>query len=259
VQCFVPARASLVAVIAATTATAAVAAAGSSQGPSSGAAPYLVRTQPGVVTKSILTTGDSVDGYRMAGIPDGLGAIDKESLAVRHGEDLIKRLYQPAGGVWQQIVAGSPRLALSRLCSADLPAQSAFYESASGLVSQERIFMDGEETGAEGRAIGTVVTGPDAGDAYVLPSLGRFSWENSVAKPDAGITTAVVGLDDSTPGQVYVYLCTKKATGTEVDKAGLTGGTCTASRLTAWPPRATPPPCRPMAPPSASSRSVTRV
>src|SRR5919106_701788 len=52
-------------------------------GPSSSATPYIVRSQPGVVTKSILTVGDSVnlkpDGvtpYRMVGIPDGLGAFD---------------------------------------------------------------------------------------------------------------------------------------------------------------------------------------
>ena len=52
-------------------------------GPSSSQSPYLVRTRPGIVTKSIFTVGDSVntkpDGvspYRMVGIPDGLGAFD---------------------------------------------------------------------------------------------------------------------------------------------------------------------------------------
>jgi len=52
-------------------------------GPSSSQDPYLVRTEPGVVTVSILTVGDAVnykaDGvtpYRMVGIPDGLGAFD---------------------------------------------------------------------------------------------------------------------------------------------------------------------------------------
>src|SRR5262245_55714313 len=74
--------------VAATAAVVAVAAAGTAianaiTGPSSSQSPYVVRTMNGVVTKSILTTGDSVnnkpDGvtpYRMVGIPDGLGAFD---------------------------------------------------------------------------------------------------------------------------------------------------------------------------------------
>src|SRR5262245_31743582 len=64
-------------------ATAGTALANSITGPSSSQSPYIVRSQPGVVTKAILTVGDSVnlkpDGvtpYRMVGIPDGLGAFD---------------------------------------------------------------------------------------------------------------------------------------------------------------------------------------
>src|SRR5262245_61965554 len=55
---------------------------GSITGPSSSQSPYIVRSDPGVVTKSILTVGNSVntkpDGtpYRLVGIPDGLGAFD---------------------------------------------------------------------------------------------------------------------------------------------------------------------------------------
>ncbi len=56
---------------------------GRATSPSSSQSPYLLRSQPGIVTKSILTVGDSVntkpDGvspYRMVGIPDGLGAYD---------------------------------------------------------------------------------------------------------------------------------------------------------------------------------------
>jgi hypothetical protein len=243
-------------------ASAASAAPGAEQGPSSSQSPYLVPTAPGVVTKSILTTGDSVGGYRMAGIPDGLGAydngdgtftvlanheiqgtsgvvrahgakgafvskwvIDKETLAVKHGEDLIKKVYRWDGAQWAQIPEGDSALAISRLCSADLPAPSAFYDAGSNLGTHERIFMDGEESGVEGRAFGTVVTGPDAGSAYNLGALGRFSWENSVAKPGAGKATVVAGLDDSTPGQVYFYVGAKQATGNDVEKAGLTGGT----------------------------------
>jgi hypothetical protein len=64
------------------TTAAAVAAPGAETGPSSSQSPYLLRSQPGVVTKSILTVGDSVNNkpegspYRMVGIPDGLGAFD---------------------------------------------------------------------------------------------------------------------------------------------------------------------------------------
>jgi Alkaline phosphatase PhoX len=242
-------------------ATTAFAVAGSTQGDSSSQDPYLVRALPGITTTSLLTAGDAVNGYRMTGIPDGLGAfdngdgtftvvmnheiasggavrahgangafvskwiIDKDSLEVLSGEDLIKRIYTWSGSAWTAIPAGSSTLSLSRLCSADLPAVGAFYDAASGLGTQERIFMNGEESGAEGRGIATVVTGPDAGSAYHIPWLGRFSWENSVAKPDAGEATVVVGLDDSGNGQVYVYVGNKKATGNDVEKAGLTGGT----------------------------------
>src|SRR5262245_57640531 len=55
---------------------AASAAPGGSTGPSSTDAPYVVRHVPGVTLTSILSTGDSVGGYRMAGVPDGLGAFD---------------------------------------------------------------------------------------------------------------------------------------------------------------------------------------
>src|SRR6266498_2893451 len=61
------------------TAGASSASSGAVTGPSSSQSPYVVGSQPGVVTKSILTVGDSVnlkpDGtpYRMVGIPDGLG------------------------------------------------------------------------------------------------------------------------------------------------------------------------------------------
>jgi hypothetical protein len=50
-------------------------------GPSSSQSPYLVRSQPGVVVKSIVTADDTLPKagggtYRMVGIPDGLGAYD---------------------------------------------------------------------------------------------------------------------------------------------------------------------------------------
>jgi hypothetical protein len=245
------ATAGLCSAVAIMSATAVYAFPGASTGPSSSQSPYLVRTKPGIVTTSILTVGDTVGGYKMAGIPDGLGAfdngdgtftvlmnheigntlgaerdhgakgafvskwvIDKESLEVLSGDDLIQR---------QELAPGGSK-ALSRLCSGDLPEVSAFYNDATGLGTTERIFMSGEESGVEGRAFGHVVTGPDAGTSYELPYLGKFAWENAVAMPNSGDKTIVVGLDDGTGGQVYVYVGTKQATGNTVEKAGLTNG-----------------------------------
>jgi hypothetical protein len=41
------------------------------------------------------------------------------------------------------------------------------------------------------------------GISYELPSLGKFAWENSVASPYEQVKTIAVGMDDSTPGQVF--------------------------------------------------------
>ena len=64
-------------------------------GPSTTTEPYVLPTIAGVSTTSILTTGDSVGGYRMVGIPDGLGAWeqdrghggDNRGANSRHGDD----------------------------------------------------------------------------------------------------------------------------------------------------------------------------
>src|SRR5262245_34155537 len=48
-------------------------------GPSTTTEPYLLGTRSGVSTTSILTTGDSIGGYRMVGVPDGLGVWAEDS------------------------------------------------------------------------------------------------------------------------------------------------------------------------------------
>lgn len=248
--------------IAATSATlVAHAHAGSFTGPSSSQSPYVTPTLPAVDVTSILTVGDSVGNYAMVGIPDGLGAYDngngtftvlmnhelgpavgavrahgsvgsfvsewvinKADFSVVSGQDLATSHL-----VWDALTSGfvpaaGAANAFGRLCSSDLPAVSAFYNASSGLGTQSRILLNGEEVGAEGRGYGFVATGADKGKAYELPLLGRFSWENALANPFSGDKTIVIGLDDSTPGQVYVYNGTKTSTGTEVDRAGLNNG-----------------------------------
>lgn len=237
--------------------TAAAFAAAAVTGPSSSQSPYIVPSQEGVIAKSILTVGDSVDGYRLVGIPDGMGAykdkagkltvllnhelpanrgtvrahgatgafvsrwsIDRHDLSVESGSDLIESVatWNAATGSYNAPAEG---VAIGRLCSGDLPAESALYDRRTKLGYDEPLFLSGEETGAEGRAFAHA----GSGVSYELPALGKFSWENSVANPATGTKTVVVGTDDSAPGQVYVYVGDKKAAGNPAERAGLTGGT----------------------------------
>jgi hypothetical protein len=104
--------------------------------------------------------------------------------------------------------------------SADLPAAPAFWNAASRFGYNGRLFTDGEEVSG-GRGFAHALDGT----SWELPRLGKFSWENSVASPSGGNKTIVVGLDDTSPaGEVYVYVGDKTASGSPVDKAGLTNG-----------------------------------
>src|SRR5262249_39259250 len=129
--------------------------------------------------------------------------IDKATLTVLNGRDLIQTLID--GTTFQPIPAGSPLLNLSRLCSADLPVPTAFYNPATGKGTTERIFMDGEETvsaidpalnAVVGRALAHIVTGPNAGFSYTLPAIPRSSFENLLANPATGDTTLVMANSD---------------------------------------------------------------
>ena len=155
--------------------------------------------------------------------------INKTTLAVTSGADLIQNVnvWNAATSTFSTYNSGNTTNSLSilsRFCSADLPPVSAFYNSYSGKGTQERIFMNGEETGSEGRAFAHILTGPNAGNSFELPYLGKFSWENSVANPNRSDKTIVIGTDDATPGQVYVYVGNKSSTGSEIYKAGLMNG-----------------------------------
>lgn len=233
-----------------------------STGPSTLQTPFVQPLLQGYKFTSILTANDSIGGYPMAGTPDGLGAFDngdgtftllmnhefvntvgalrahgskgafvskwiikKSDLSVQSGSDLIKNVNLWNGAGYTSYNASSPMPSgFIRFCSADLPAVSAFYNNVSGLGTQERIFMNGEESGTEGRAFAHIATGPNAGTTYELPYLGKFAWENSVASPSTGDKTVVGGMDDGTGGQVYIYVGTKTNSGTEIEKAGLSAG-----------------------------------
>ncbi len=175
-------------------------------------------------------TAGAIRDHGSRGSLVSLLVIDKNTLAVTGAKDLIQTVKLWNGSGYTTYNSGSPMPnagspyfgAFGRFCSADLPAVSAFFNGAVG--TAERIFMNGEEIGNEGRGIAHVITGAEAGTSYELPRLGKFSWENSLASPYQQNKTIVVGTDDTTPGQVYVYVGDKTSTGSEVDKAGLTNG-----------------------------------
>src|SRR5262245_10552116 len=244
------------------------------------ATPFLVPTNPSVSTTAIITTGDNVGTYQMAGTPDGLGAFDngdgtitvlmnheftdaegiahthnaslgaagkgsyvdrlvirKSDLAVLSGADQIQTIIDGTTGL--AIPTGSALLNISRLCSADLPSPTAFYNPETGKGTAERIFMDGEETvtainpalnAVVGRAFAHIVTGPNNGISYTLPVFPRSSFENLLANPATGDTTLVMadsdgGIAGQTLNRVLAYIGTKQSTGNEVERAGLTNGT----------------------------------
>ena len=203
--------------------------------------------------------------YRMVGIPDGLGAfdnsdgtftllanhelsgaegitrahgfrgafvsrwtIDKETLTVLHGEDLMQQVFVWNCGSNAYVPLAAP---LSHFCSADLPALSAFYNAASGLGYNGRIYMNGEEM-AEGRSFGHLMNG----NSYELPWLGKFAHENSVANPATGNKTVVAGLDDTNSrGQVYIYVGDKTASADSIEAAGLKNGSLYGIKVTGFP------------------------
>lgn len=228
-------------------------------GPSTNVAPYVVPSQTYVTTTSLLTVGDgSAAGgqWKFVGIPDGMGAFDNgdgtatvlvnhelgagAGIVRAHGStgafvDVIKVDIATgeiiSGGdlaqtvnLWTGSEYVSGTTAFGRLCSGDLAQPSAYYNVNSGLGTNDRIYLTGEESGAEGRAFAFVATGEEAGSAYELPWLGNMSFENLVASPASGDKTVVVATDDSGGGQVYVYIGQKSAEGSIVEKAGLTGG-----------------------------------
>lgn len=246
------------------------------QGPSSSADSYLKPVVPSVGFTAVLTTGDSAgNGYRMAGIPDGLGAYDngngtftvlmnhelgssvgvahgplskgafvsewvinKNTLQVVSGGDLIQNVYAWDSNTQSSSSNPTAGWSFNRFCSADLAKQTAFYNPASGLGTQSRLFLNGEEGGVNGYAVATVATGANKGNSYILGKMNPSTngsginavggWENLLANPVAQDKTIVIGNNDGGTNQLSnalaVYIGTKTNTGSDVDRAGLTNG-----------------------------------
>jgi hypothetical protein len=203
---------------------------------------YLLPSIAGVQTVAILSVGDAIGGYRMVGIPDGLGAyssdrrhftllmnheltatvgitrahgskgafvsrwtIDRRTLEVVKGEDFTQSLQNVF--LWdpaaQKCMPGTT--VWERHCSADLARPGAFFHGGKG--TKERLYLNGEEVN-QGRAWARIATGPHAGEAWQLPRFGKMSYENAVASPHPQRKTVVMLTDDgalSTAGTASAF------------------------------------------------------
>lgn len=216
-----------------------------------------------VTVTDTVAHSSGVGTYRMVGIPDGLGAFDngdgsftlmmnhelgntsgairahgqrgsfvsrwnisKATLGVNSARDhntAVADAYEYSSGTGTWSNAASSAQNWGRYCSGDLAEASAYKFGALG--TDARIMMNGEEVGNEGRAYAHIATGTGINQTWQLPHMGKFSWENSVANPYAQEKTLVLGTDDTTPGQLYLYIGTKTSTGNDIERAGLTNGT----------------------------------
>ncbi|MEW6131905.1 MAG: hypothetical protein AB1591_01890 [Pseudomonadota bacterium] len=231
-------------------------------GPSSSAPPYLEPRAPGVEFVAILSVGDAAqaDGtYRMAGLPDGLGAYDNGdgSFTVLMNHELRRgsgavRAHGAAGAFVSQwiirkrdlmVLAGRDFVrtvklwdgrgyatgaseGFSRFCSADLAPPSAFFNRASGKGLQgARLFLNGEEDSpGMSRGFAHVVGADEHGTAYELPKLGRHPFENLLANPFEQDKTLVAATEDGGDNKVYFYVGEKGTSGSSVERAGLNNG-----------------------------------
>lgn len=251
--------------VAASCTAAAIAAAASAQtalrvGPSTTSTPYVtgVAGSPVREVVSILTVGDTINGYRMLGIPDGLGAFmsgDVMKLSMNHeftssaasGQHAFQSGSTTGGSfvsLWTidpatlQVLNGTDAMQsvmtttngtggsltkLARFCSGDVAATSAYFNPATGLGTTDHIHIAGEESGTPGRMIATDI---ETGVGYQLTPFDSCNgaWENGVARPMASDTTLVIGTSDGGSNRVFMYLGTKQASGNAIERAGLMNG-----------------------------------
>jgi hypothetical protein len=198
--------------------------------------PYVVPVGGEYEVKALLSVGDTVPwakgagGYRMVGIPDGLGAhpngdgtttlyMNSEFPAATLSEPLVGGAKNrgaivskwildtdgdPIAGsraydvVFQenQLVGPAPEVGnatrpFSRFCSGGLAGPPHGFD--------RWIYLTNEEEGTpantfDGKGGQTVAIVDNA--LYALPKLGRFAWENSLVQPNQGQRTVIMSMED---------------------------------------------------------------
>lgn len=215
-------------------------------GPSARAKPFM----KALVDDLRIVTLLSADGDAVAGIMDGLGAVEAADNASvihvflnhelkftsgrtrDHGArgayvsrlvleretmriiDVSDFLRDPAANGACDAARNEmfTRCSFDRLCSGDLPPASALFNGASGRGTRARIFFAGEEGDNFPRALAWIVDGAAARTAVPLPALGSMRFENVVLCPvEQDLTVAAVADDYFPSGFVGVYVGTKRS------------------------------------------------
>jgi hypothetical protein len=244
-------------------------AAATDTGPSTTTDPYVKPVADGVKVTSLLTVkngtdpGQASNGYKMVGIPDGLGAfdgtrgrdfnlimnhelrdtqgvarrhgaqgafdsiwtIDPKTLEVEHGQDLI----DPGVRYYDYTTH-------SYANAATPPFKNEFARFCSGyLTTPGQLYNRKTDRGYQGQIYFANEENGDNGrgfgvttdgQAQQLPRLGLFSWENSLVGLNEGDVTYLQGQEDgpANASELWVYVGHKLRRGSPFDRAGLTNG-----------------------------------
>jgi hypothetical protein len=184
------------------------------------ARPYLLPIDPSTLAITpILTTGEVVGDYQMAGNPDGLGAYQTDEGVVvfmnhewstEDGEHIsdarVSRLVLDPNSAG--VLSGSYPIDGSEeyrsFCSAFLAGPEVDFD--------QPVFLTGEEsTGGPHDGISLAVDGA-TGDVTELPWLGHLHHENQVVIPGFQGKTVVVTTDDDSEGaELYLYVADSPA------------------------------------------------
>lgn len=206
-------------------------------------------------TSPVLTIGETIRGYTPPGIPDGMGAFEREDevLIVSNHEltssqgypytlangaeltgarvsylsfDKDSRELMDAGLAYDVIynragksITGPADLefgGLNRLCSA-----GSFVKGQAGFVDD--IFLTGEETGGGTEFALDVATG----ELWAVPWMGRAAWESVAALEVPGINKTHVAIlvgDDRGDAPLLLYVGEKIRKGNFLERNGLAQG-----------------------------------
>src|SRR3989440_846496 len=151
---------------------------------------YLVPMVPGASVDPILSAGDTIGGYQMSGIPDGLGAY-------KDGHDTLQLLMNHELGrsfpaVPPGVDARISKLTINRKTHGVLAGQylftgqeffERFCSSTLETINGTPYYLTGEEAIPVGHDGSSIVMNADTGQWTETPQFGHFEHENVVPVP----------------------------------------------------------------------------